>query len=612
MSSLLSLRASHCAGSAVCLSRLSLLLAIFSFSLGVAAQEQPTGREPAQVERPYLGAMLCDLTDEEAAAFPLQAPAGAVVWKLTPESPAELAGLQAGDVIRMVNAQEIRTAADFLMAFSQLNSGDRLDLSVQRDRELRNVSLVLAPPKKALPPPNQNPPPTESLPPTEPPTTGAKPPPDGLEFSSAARPLSYEQPERHFRLQLPADWAVHAGHRGRTADERFDTLLDRSGNFQVIIWRQPLPAKQGQDQLMQLADLLGAEGLQYRAVGFGEVVDRTNWSHLSIQFPESASQIIYAGAIQDERLWRFDFVAFSEQVESGLPEPLRLVRDAVRFSGAPGRPTEDLPKPTAQDLPKDLQRLKNVFDGQPRSLDLELVSGGTPEAIELEIESPAGAAVASVRPRTTAAAAGLRRGDLIVQLGDQEINTPEDVEAVVWTTPVDQLIPLTYVRREQRVTTMLKIAVGEARRPVLGEYRHTTGGYVFRYFPNWRLHPDARREEVTERVYDYLSSRSLNFKLLLFHDRSAAPDPVASLQEFLEETSKGFLEGYSGWVAAGEIPIVFTSGVVGREQLQTLYRIAFVVDGQRYEVNAFTSVLYDPAQLPRVLQTILGSLEQPR
>jgi hypothetical protein len=87
---------------------------------------------------------------------------------------------------------------------------------------------------------------------------------------------------------------------------------------------------------------------------------------------------------------------------------------------------------------------------------------------------------------------------------------------------------------------------------------------------------------------------------------------VASLQTYLEQTSQSFLEGYSGWLLAGEIPIVFASGVVGRDELQTLYRIAFVVNGQRYEVNAFTSPLYDPAQLPVVLTSILGSLEFPK
>lgn len=566
-----------------------------------AALQEPASSQQASPERPYLGAMLCDLTDQEAAAFQPQATEGALVWKLSPDSPAARAGVQVGDVIRMVNAREVKSAGEFIEAFSQLNIGDRMDLGIQRGRELRTVELTLT----ALATPA-----TPAAPPQQP--ANQPPLPEGLIFSSAAEPLSYEHPKKLFRLQLPPDWAVHAGHRGRLEDDRFDTLLERSGRYQVIIWRQTFAAADEGRYQDRLFELYSRDGLDYPTVGFGENVTGANWSHLAVTHPETGHQVFHSMIAAGGRALRFDLISLSSSTAAELPAALRGVRDAIKFSPQ-SVPGSDSPrKPPSPELPRDLLRLKNVLDGQLRSLDLELVSGGTPEAIEMEIESPAGAAVANVRPRTTAAAAGLRRGDLIVQLGNQEVSTPEDVEAVVWTTPVDQLIPLTYLRREQRVTTMLRVAAGDSSRPALGEYRHPSSGYAFRYFPNWRLHPDSRREEVTERVYDYLSSRGLNVKLYLFHDRTAAADPVASLQAYLEETSQSFLEGYSGWLAAGDLPIVFASGIVGREELQTLYRIAFVVDGQRYEINAFTSPLYNPAQLPPVLQAILGSLEQPK
>lgn len=585
---------------------IGLASALFSGSFellqSAIAQQESSNSPQVPDDRPELGAILCDVTDAEAAPFAPQATEGALVWKLSPDSPAARAGLQAGDVIRMANTKEIKNAGEFIEAFSQINSGQRLDLSIQRGRELRNISLVLAPLG----------PPAKPQPPAEPPANQSTLP-EGLKFSSAAEPLSYKHPGRLFQLQLPPDWAVHARHRGQLDDDRFDTLLERSGKYQVIIWRKSFPVAEENKIQGNMFDFYSRDGLDYPTVGFGENVEGANWNHLSVTHPETGHQVLHTTLAAGQRLLRFEFVASSRAANTQLPEPLRTIRDAIRLSQPPQPTTEKTPQPPVRELPKDLLRLTNVFDGQPRSVEFDLVSGGSSEAIEMEIESPAGAAVTNVRPRSTAAAAGLRRGDLIVQLDNQELNTPEDVEAVIWSRPADKLIPLTYVRRQQRVTTMFKVPAGQGSGSRLSEYRDPTGGYGFRYYPSWRLHPDARREEGGgARVYNYLTSRGQNVQLYLFHDCKAAPDAVASLQNFLEETSQAFLEGYSGWLMADEIPIVFASGLVGRENLQTLYRIAFVVDGQRYEINAFTSPLYDPAQLPAVLTTILGSLEHPK
>jgi hypothetical protein len=580
---------------------LALLLGSLCSPPRIAAQQDPSDAPVFPEERPYLGALLCDVTAEEASPFNPQATEGALLWKLSADSPAIRAGLKAGDVIRMANSKEIKDAGQFIEMFSSLKSGDRLDLSIQRGRELRSISMVLAPLGPPLIP----------SPPKEPPVIQPSPP-EGLKFSSNAESISYEHPERLFQLQLPEGWAVHSGHRGKLVDDRFDTLLDRSGQFQVIIWRQSFEGAEEGQLHERLFNFFNRGGLDYPIVASGDAAEGADWVHLAVIHPETGHQVLYSTVATAGRLLRFEFVSLAQLPNDELPEELRTVRAAIHFTKQTG-PKPDTPRePPLQKLPKDLLRLSNIFDGKSRSLDLELVSGGSPEAIEMAIESPAGAAVTSVRPRTTAAAAGLRRGDLIVQLKEREINTPEDVEAIFFSSPIDQLIPLTYVRGDQRVATMLKVAAGEANRSALGEYRHPTGDYGFRYLPTWRLHPDARREEGTKRVYDYLTSRGLNVKLYLFHDQTAAPDPVASLQTYLEQTSQSFLEGYSGWLLAGEIPIVFASGVVGRDELQTLYRIAFVVNGQRYEVNAFTSPLYDPAQLPVVLTSILGSLEFPK
>jgi S1-C subfamily serine protease len=90
----------------------------------------------------------------------------------------------------------------------------------------------------------------------------------------------------------------------------------------------------------------------------------------------------------------------------------------------------------------DKKPVKVPFLGVDASSEL------TPELVaRYRLGDRAGALVSRVEPRSPAAAAGLRRGDLIVRLGDQPIPARDQLTVAVRRTEIGVPVPVTVVRR---------------------------------------------------------------------------------------------------------------------------------------------------------------------
>ncbi len=96
--------------------------------------EQLLARQPTQ--RPHLGASVAD-------AGPRAGSAGAYVGRVTPGSPADKAGLEAGDIIVEMHGQPIRTAADVERIAEGLRTGGRVALTYVRAGERVQAELWL-------------------------------------------------------------------------------------------------------------------------------------------------------------------------------------------------------------------------------------------------------------------------------------------------------------------------------------------------------------------------------------------------------------------------------------------------------------------------------------
>jgi serine protease Do len=95
-----------------------------------------------RVHRAYIGVGFQELTPELAAHFGVQGKGGALISSVVPESPAERAGLRAGDVITRVDAEPIRESRDLQRTLLQRKVGSKVELTVVREKKERAFSLV--------------------------------------------------------------------------------------------------------------------------------------------------------------------------------------------------------------------------------------------------------------------------------------------------------------------------------------------------------------------------------------------------------------------------------------------------------------------------------------
>jgi serine protease Do len=86
-----------------------------------------------QVERAFLGVNLQEVTPAIAKAIGLNGPAGAMVTEVSPNSPAQRAGLQSGDVILAINGTSIEERNQLVMNVSMMAPGQTVHLKVFRD-----------------------------------------------------------------------------------------------------------------------------------------------------------------------------------------------------------------------------------------------------------------------------------------------------------------------------------------------------------------------------------------------------------------------------------------------------------------------------------------------
>ena len=96
-----------------------------------------------KVSRGYLGVQIGILDDKMARQFKLPDTAGALVQDVTPDSPADKAGIKVGDVIRKLDGQKVEGSAELTAAITTMNPGTTVNLEISRDGNPMSVKVTL-------------------------------------------------------------------------------------------------------------------------------------------------------------------------------------------------------------------------------------------------------------------------------------------------------------------------------------------------------------------------------------------------------------------------------------------------------------------------------------
>ncbi len=96
-----------------------------------------------EIRRGLLGVNIQDIDSEAARTLNIETEGGALVSRVFPDSAAEKAGLEVGDVIIAINDKTITGATELRNTIGLLRSGDNVSIRYIRDNKKRTTSAVL-------------------------------------------------------------------------------------------------------------------------------------------------------------------------------------------------------------------------------------------------------------------------------------------------------------------------------------------------------------------------------------------------------------------------------------------------------------------------------------
>ncbi len=121
----------------------------FAIPIEVALQVKDEILAHGRVDRGWLGITLQEMSQGLASSFGLSKPDGALVNAVVPGSPADRAGLKAGDVIVKVDRTAIEGPADVPGAIGRLRPGVKVKLEIWRGGREQTIDATLAQPPEA-------------------------------------------------------------------------------------------------------------------------------------------------------------------------------------------------------------------------------------------------------------------------------------------------------------------------------------------------------------------------------------------------------------------------------------------------------------------------------
>jgi serine protease Do len=98
-------------------------------------------RDHGQVSRSWLGVKVQQVDDKIAKGMGLSSAKGALVVEVTPDSPAEKAGVMVGDIITRFNSTDINSTQKLPLVVADTPAGESVVMTVFRDKSYKNIKI---------------------------------------------------------------------------------------------------------------------------------------------------------------------------------------------------------------------------------------------------------------------------------------------------------------------------------------------------------------------------------------------------------------------------------------------------------------------------------------
>lgn len=115
----------------------------FAIPIDVALNVSNQLKKSGRVVRGWLGVRIQDVTRELAESFEMDKPYGALISQLIPESPAEKAGLQIGDVIVEFNGEVVKRSSSLPPLVGSANISDKARVKIIRNKKAKTIKVAL-------------------------------------------------------------------------------------------------------------------------------------------------------------------------------------------------------------------------------------------------------------------------------------------------------------------------------------------------------------------------------------------------------------------------------------------------------------------------------------
>lgn len=116
----------------------------FAIPINVAMNVANQLRTKGRVSRGWLGVLIQDVTRELAESFGMEKPEGALIAKVLPDSPAEKAGFQVGDIVIEFAGRHVNRSSQLPPIVGNAEVGESVPVEILRNGKSETLSVLIA------------------------------------------------------------------------------------------------------------------------------------------------------------------------------------------------------------------------------------------------------------------------------------------------------------------------------------------------------------------------------------------------------------------------------------------------------------------------------------